>query len=104
MTRPDMVLSQPGASFPELPVTMMPLSVMVTMRFSAFSLAVERVPARPELYCGSVASTCEKKATVDTVMSKNMIKFMTMSKNGMMFSSESASEGSSSWYFECFLT
>lgn len=59
---------------------------MVTIRFSAFSLAVvERVPARPELYCGRVASTCEKKATVDTVAGKNMIRLMTMSKNGTMF-------------------
>jgi hypothetical protein len=104
MTRPDMVLSHPGASFPELPVTMMPDSVMVTMRFSAFSLAVERVPARPELYCGRVASTCEKNATVDTVINKNMIRLMTMSKNGTMLSSESSSEASRSWCFECFFT
>jgi hypothetical protein len=69
---------------------MMPLSVMVTMRFSAFSLAVERVPARPELYCGSGGLDLREEGHRRTpVMSRNMMMFVTMSKNGTMLSSPS---------------
>src|ERR1700712_346138 len=95
ITRPLETSSQPGASLPPEPVTMTPPSVSVTLRLSPESSALLDLP--PLESCGNCASIWTIASTASLVASKNMIKFTTMSRNGMMFSSLDSSEGSGSW-------